>query len=309
MFLSFNLSRIQKILLSGVLSLVLGGCPSGQPMGFVPTKTVPTPVVSELAVSVPQPVNPGDEIGISIRVDSVGGVALTYEWVLTEGKILEGEGTNAITYQAPIEPGTYSIRVKVTSADAIIQRSTFINVHEAGTSVSTLTNTVQLTSTLAQKPLTETITPSSTMPLVSTLTSTPIPQANTPTQTPVIPTDTPLPSTDTPILSTNTPISTPGLSRCEWLQANFPQSAEGIATQFGLPVERIRMIYEGCNEISNGFVIELGSEVQMTVPNDGCIDAPQDAGFSDAPEPDGFGGLRAYSGTVRAVVMTYRAWC
>jgi len=132
---------------------------------------------------VPQPVNPGDEIGISIRVDSVGGVALTYEWVLTEGKILEGEGTNAITYQAPIEPGTYSIRVKVTSADAIIQRSTFINVHEAGTSVSTLTNTVQLTSTLAQKPLTETITPSSTMPLVSTLTSTPISATNTPITT------------------------------------------------------------------------------------------------------------------------------
>jgi len=146
MFLSFNLSRIQKILLSGVLSLVLGGCPSGQPMGFVPTKTVPTPVVSEPAVSVPQPVNPGDEIGISIRVDSVGGTELTYEWVLTEGKILEGEGTSAITYQAPMEPGTYSIRVKVTSADVTIERSTFINVDEAET--TTLTNKEQMTATL-----------------------------------------------------------------------------------------------------------------------------------------------------------------
>jgi len=151
MFLSFNLSRIQKILLSGVLSLVLGGCPSGQPMGFVPAQTVPTPVVSEPAVSVPQPVNPGAEIGISIRVDSVGGTELTYEWVLTEGKILEGEGTSAITYQAPIEPGTYSIRVKVTSADVTIERSTFINVDEAET--TTLTNTEQMTATNTPIPL------------------------------------------------------------------------------------------------------------------------------------------------------------
>ena len=180
MFLSFNLSRIQKVLLLGVLPLVLAGCPSGQPMGFVPAQTVPTPVVSEPAVSAPQPVNPGAEIGISIRVDSVGGTELTYEWVLTEGKILEGEGTSAITYQAPMEPGTYSIRVKVTSADVTIERSTFINVHEAETRGPILTNTAQPTDTLTQEQLTETVISSSTIPLTPTLTSTPISSTNTP---------------------------------------------------------------------------------------------------------------------------------
>jgi hypothetical protein len=87
-------------------------------------------VVSDPFVSVPQPVKPGEQIGISIRVDSVAGVELGYEWIVPEGqgRLLEGQGTNAITYQAPVELGTYGIRVRVTTADSIIERSTFINV-------------------------------------------------------------------------------------------------------------------------------------------------------------------------------------
>lgn len=104
-------------------------------------------------------------------------------------------------------------------------------------------------------------------------------------------------------------VSTSPSSRCEWLRDNFPQVAEGITVQFGLAVERVRMLHEGCTEISTGFVIELGTEVQMAVPSGGCIDAPLDANFSDATEPDGAGGLRAFSGTVRSVVMTYRPLC
>ncbi len=187
MFLSFNLSRIQKVLLLGVLQLVLAGCPSGQPMGFVPAQTVPTPVVSDPIVSPSQPVNPGAEIGISIRVDSVGGVALTYEWIPDEGKgkILAGEGTSAITYQVPTEPGTYSIRVKVTGADVTIERSTFINVHEAETPGQTLTDTEQpattdilsptiyLTLTLTSTPILLTTTPPPTYTPTSTITSQP----------------------------------------------------------------------------------------------------------------------------------------
>lgn len=100
------------------------------------------------------------------------------------------------------------------------------------------------------------------------------------------------------------------LDRCDWLLTNFPQSREGIASRFNfLSVERIRMIYEGCGQTANGFVVEFGPQVSMVVPAGGCIDAPQDAGFSDATVPDGVGGLRAYSGTVQAIAMTYRPWC
>ena len=161
-------------------------------MGFVPAQTVPTPVVSEPAVSAPQPVKPGEEIGISIRVDSVGGTELTYEWILTEGKILEGEGTSAITYQAPMEPGTYSIRVKVTSADVTIERSTFINVGETETPGPTLTDTEQPETT---------DTPSPTIHLTLTLASTPILPTNTP------------PATDTPTVTNCNATSHTGLAQ------------------------------------------------------------------------------------------------
>lgn len=130
--------RLRSASLMGILALVVAGCVPGQPVALAPAASLPTPVVSEPVISVPQPTNPGEQIGISVRVDSVPGMAITYEWAVPEGKgeILDGQGTNAITYQSPIEPGTYSIRAKVTTANASIERSTFITVRKVETSTS-----------------------------------------------------------------------------------------------------------------------------------------------------------------------------
>jgi hypothetical protein len=121
---------------------------------------------------------------------------------------------------------------------------------------------------------------------------------------------TPLPPPPTPIPPV-APTPDPTLSSCDWLAANFPQTIEGIATNFELLPERLRMIYEDddCEQVANGFVIEEGPTVQMSVPEGGCIDAPKTAYFSQQTTPDGVGGLRAYGGEVHATVMTYRPWC
>lgn len=59
------------------------------------------------------------------------------------------------------------------------------------------------------------------------------------------------------------------------------------------------------------FVVTLGTQVELQVyEEDGCIDAPSDASFTGNHIPNPYAsGERAYSGTVRAVVMTYRMWC
>lgn len=150
-----------------------------------------------------------------------------------------------------------------------------------------------------QDTTTQTSAPAQPTIVVAPTASSPIPVP--PTQSP----PTPVPPTMPPVVVSQQ------LSRCDWLAANFPQSPDAIATQFGLPVNRIRMVKEGCGETANGFVVQLGPPIELVVDttNGGCIDAPQDAVFSDATVPDTAGGLRAYSGTVRAVVMTYRPWC
>lgn len=98
-------------------------------------------------------------------------------------------------------------------------------------------------------------------------------------------------------------------SGCEWLQANFVQSPEAVTTQLNLTTGRVRMIYEACQGVANGFVIQNGPVVTVSVPEGGCIDAPPEARFTAATVPDGVGGLRAYSGEVSAMSMTYRPRC
>ena len=104
------------------------------------------------------------------------------------------------------------------------------------------------------------------------------------------------------------------LSKCQWIQANLPQSQEAIAAKFGLPVSRVQVLREGCGDTIDGFVVRGGtdteytSEVEMQVPEGGCIDAPTDAGFTGHHEQKPWG-IRAYSGIVRAMVMTYWPWC
>jgi hypothetical protein len=117
------------------------------PAAVLPTATVmptpiatvmPTPTATPLpSIEVGQPVvggsqtvGPGDEIPISIPVDGPAGVKIDYVWIIPEGKgaIVTGDGTPAITYKAPTEPGTYQIRVKVTATGRDIERSVPIKV-------------------------------------------------------------------------------------------------------------------------------------------------------------------------------------
>lgn len=104
------------------------------------------------------------------------------------------------------------------------------------------------------------------------------------------------------------------LSKCQWLELNLPQSQEAIATKFDLPINRIEVQREGCGIIIDGFVIRRGtdteyaSEIVVQVPEGGCIDASADAGFTGDHEQKPWG-IRAYSGSVRAMVMTYWPWC
>jgi hypothetical protein len=96
------------------------------------TPMIPTLVMGDIELSIPLPA-PGETIGIWVNVDRPTDVEIKYQWTHPEGKgkILEGQGTNSITYQAPIEPGTYKIGVEITAAGVVFRRSVFINVGNA----------------------------------------------------------------------------------------------------------------------------------------------------------------------------------
>lgn len=92
----------------------------------------PTPLAGDLVVSVPSPVDPGQEVGFAAPMDGGAGVEIIYEWAHPPGmgKILDGQGTNAITYQTPTEPGTYKIELTIRFADAVLTRNAFVTVRE-----------------------------------------------------------------------------------------------------------------------------------------------------------------------------------
>lgn len=121
-------------------------------------------------------------------------------------------------------------------------------------------------------------------------------------------------STARPTLKPTSDVSGVVLSKCQWIEANFPQSQEAIAAEFGLPVNRVKVFREGCGDIIDGFLIRGGTdteyttEVEMEVPEGGCIDASSNAEFTGHHEQKPWG-IRAYGGVVRAMVMTYWPWC
>jgi hypothetical protein len=79
-------------------------------------------------ISDPTPQEPGKEVGISIDVSSAGGVTLTYTWNADGGEIVRGQGSPAITYRVPEEPGTYNVRVKVEWDGQSVEKVTTIRV-------------------------------------------------------------------------------------------------------------------------------------------------------------------------------------
>lgn len=143
-------------------------------------------------------------------------------------------------------------------------------------------------------------------------TPTPVSQLTSQPTSQVVPTAPDETQPTNPAQPTNTPEIV--LSKCQWIQANLPQSQEAIAAEFGLPVSRVQVLREGCGDTIDGFVVRGGtdteytSEVEIQIPEGGCIDASTDAGFTGHHEQKPWG-IRAYSGVVRAMVMTYWPWC
>jgi hypothetical protein len=119
-----TVARIRLAVLIVLLGLV-GACNS-QPVE--PPTTAAQPSISDPMISDPTPQEPGKEVGISVDVSSAGGVTLTYTWNADGGEIVRGQGSPAITYRVPQEPGTYNVRVKVEWDGQSTEKVTSIQV-------------------------------------------------------------------------------------------------------------------------------------------------------------------------------------
>ena len=106
------------------------------------------------------------------------------------------------------------------------------------------------------------------------------------------------------------PTPTP-VSNCQWLQTNFPQSADDAKAKYNLPSETtFQFIYELCPSTANAFAFKANSTVEIQVPSGGCVDSwsgfTKYVGDVGTPVEDGHGGWRVYKGSVRAPEMTVR---
>ena len=149
-------------------------------------------------------------------------------------------------------------------------------------------------------------------------TFTPAPSNTSPTssdivqgQEPVQPTFTSITPAESPfVLPTPIP-PTPTPNKCQWLQSNFPQTADDAKAKYYLPSDTtFQFIHELCPYIANAFAFKANSVVEIQVPSGGCIDSW--SGFTayvgdvGTPVEDGHGGWRVYKGSVRAPEMTIR---
>ncbi|MEM7345218.1 MAG: glycine betaine ABC transporter substrate-binding protein [Chloroflexota bacterium] len=190
--IKFKKSTLLIVLASLVVATI--SCGSQDP------EAVPPPVISDPKVGAPSPQQPGEEVGISVDVSSASGVALSYIWSADGGEIVRGQGSPAITYRVPDEPGSYNIGVTVEWEGQLVEKITSVKVEA---------------STLEPEPPTDTPesiadTPTPTPTDTATATNTPKPPTDTPTPTPTNPptsTNTPIPDTSTPT-PTATPVKT-----------------------------------------------------------------------------------------------------
>ena len=100
-------------------------------------------------------------------------------------------------------------------------------------------------------------------------------------------------------------------NQCQWLQSNFPQTAEDAKAKYNLSSDTtFQFIYELCPSIANAFAFKANSTVEIQVPSGGCIDSwsgfTKYVGDVGTPVEDGHGGWRVYRGIVRAPEMTIR---
>jgi phosphonate transport system substrate-binding protein len=146
-----TVARTRLTVLFVLFGLLVSGCNS-QPAA--------PPTISDPMISDPTPQEPGKEVGISVDVSSAGGVTLTYTWNADGGEIVRGQGSPAITYRVPEEPGTYNVRVKVEWDGQNAEKITTIEVKGA-----TQTSTPQSTQEAPATPTEESVLGSEENPI------------------------------------------------------------------------------------------------------------------------------------------------
>jgi hypothetical protein len=178
---------------------------------------VPTDIKGPEVIEPLPPVAPGAQVNVGIEVSASASVS--YQWKTDgRGEIISDQTRSAITWQAPQEPGFYSVFVKVTINGVETEKSVAIEVID--TPIAAVSSSPTPTQTPSPAPPTDTPIPTETpIPPTDTPTSTPSPTNTplppTPTFTP-IPPDTPIPTlippTFTPAPPTNTPTSATPIS-------------------------------------------------------------------------------------------------
>jgi hypothetical protein len=159
------------------------------------------PTVSDPKISAPTPQEPGEEIGIAVDVSNAGGANLSYEWRVDGGEIVRGQGSPAITYRTPEEPGIYNVRVAVMWGDSSVEKITTIRIEAPAVAAADTPMPEPEPPTATSIPQTDAEPPTAT-PVPPTATAAP------PTFTPK-PTNTSVPPTSTPDLPTSTPTAEP----------------------------------------------------------------------------------------------------
>jgi hypothetical protein len=153
----------ETIFLSGVIVIKLSALMLL--LGLMSACTSPVteaPIISDPMISDPTPQEPGKEVGISIDVVSTGGVTLDYTWNADGGEIVRGQGSPAITYRVPEEPGTYNVRVRVEWDDQSVEKVTTIQVSGENSDPTPPNDISEPTADIPTTQPTNTIEPTST---------------------------------------------------------------------------------------------------------------------------------------------------
>ncbi len=136
----------------------------------------------------------------------------------------------------------------------------------------------------------------------------------------VVPTVTPAPVVQTNSATSGTSSDWTPAEKCAWLNANFPQTTEGVqalgAQLASVQTQRVRTHLYPCSGTVTAFdgLIILGpnegysGSVTMSVPPNGAIDSYVGASFTGNTQQIGVDTVRGFDGKVTATTMTYWPW-
>ena len=163
-------ARIGRVVLIGLL-LIVAGCrsePGATPAPPTPITiaateaNLPPPEILGFAFTPSNSVPPGARIGIQVNVNRNGHKINEYRWIVSagEGRIVNGQGTPLVTYQAPETPGSYQVRVELEyDGGPPVRGSTTIEVMEPPTPTPIPTPSNTPIPTPEPSPVTSTPTP------------------------------------------------------------------------------------------------------------------------------------------------------